>query len=117
MNCSVLNCYEIYCASIFQCISYLIQHLYYSSVIVRIIFLSIIFQFGALQHLYYSSIYMAADIGMADRPHDDPDYMEVAIRNMIDDGSQYFIDYHEIMQGNPTEQQEGNALECSKLKI
>ena len=30
---------------------------------------------------------------------------------MIDDGSQYFIDYHEIMQGNPTEQQEGNAPE------
>ena len=50
---------------------------------------------------------MVADIEMADRPHDDPDYMEDVIQNMIDDGSQYFIDYHEIMQGNPTEQQEG----------
>ena len=27
------------------------------------------------------------------------------------EGSQYFVDYHEIMQGNPTEQQEGNAPE------
>jgi hypothetical protein len=48
---------------------------------------------------------------MADRPLDDPDYMEDAIQNMIDDGSQYFADYHDIMQGNPTEQQEGNAPE------
>ena len=54
---------------------------------------------------------MVADIEMADRPHDDPDYMEAAIQNMIDDGSQYFVDYHDIMQGNPTEQQEGNAPE------
>ena len=54
---------------------------------------------------------MVADIEMANRPHDDPDYMEDAIQNMIDDGSQYFVDYHEIMQGNPTEQQEGNAPE------
>ena len=54
---------------------------------------------------------MVADIEMADRPHDDPDYMEAAIQNIIDDGSQYFIDYKEIMQGNPTEQQEGNAPE------
>ena len=54
---------------------------------------------------------MVADIEMADRPHDDPNYMEYAIQNMIDDGSQYFIDYNEIMQGNPTEQQEGIALE------
>jgi len=29
---------------------------------------------------------------MADRPHDDPEYMEDAIQNMIDDGSQYFIE-------------------------
>ena len=28
---------------------------------------------------------MVADIEMADRPHDDPDYMEDAIQNMIDD--------------------------------
>ena len=34
---------------------------------------------------------MVADIEMADRPHDDPDYMEDAIQNMIDDGSQYFF--------------------------
>ena len=54
---------------------------------------------------------MVADIEMADRAHDDPDYMEDAIQNMIDDGSQYFIDYNEIIQGNPTEQQEGNAPE------
>ena len=54
---------------------------------------------------------MVADIEMADRPHDDPDYMEDAIQNMTDDGSQYFVDYHEIMQGNRTEQQEGNAPE------
>ena len=54
---------------------------------------------------------MVADIEMADRRHDDPDYMEDAILNMIDDGSQYFVDYHDIMQGNPTEQQEGNAPE------
>ena len=48
---------------------------------------------------------------MADRPHNDPDYMEDVIQNMIDDGSQYFMDYYEIMQDNPTEQQEGNAPE------
>ena len=54
---------------------------------------------------------MVVDIEMADCRHDDPDYMEAVIQNMIDDGSQYFIDYHEIMQGNPTEQQEGNAPE------
>ena len=54
---------------------------------------------------------MVADIEMADRPHDDPDYMEDAIQNMIEDGTQYFIDYNEVMQGNPTEQQEGNAPE------
>jgi len=54
---------------------------------------------------------MVVDIEMADRPYDDPYYMEAAIQNMIDDGSQYFIDYHEIMQGNPAEQQEGNAPE------
>ena len=54
---------------------------------------------------------MVADIEMADRPHDDSNYMEAAIQNMIDDGSLYFIDYHEIMQDNPTEQQEGNAPE------
>jgi len=54
---------------------------------------------------------MVADIEMADRPHDDPKYMEDAIQNMIDDGSQYFIDYNEIMQDNPTEQQESNAPE------
>ena len=54
---------------------------------------------------------MVADIEMADRPHDDPDYMKDVIQNMIDDGSQYFINYHEIMQGNPTKQQEGNASE------
>ena len=54
---------------------------------------------------------MVADIEMAERPHDDPEYMEDAIQNMIDDGSQYFIDYKEIMQDNPTEQQEGNAPE------
>ena len=54
---------------------------------------------------------MVADIKMADRPYDDPDYMEDAIQNMIDDGSQFFIDYNEIMQGNPTAQQEGNAPE------
>ena len=54
---------------------------------------------------------MVADIEMADRPHDDSEYMEDAIQNMSDDDSQYFIDYNEIMQGNPTEQQEGNAPE------
>jgi len=54
---------------------------------------------------------MVADIEMADRPHNDPDYMEDVIQNMIDDGSQYFMDYYEIMQDNPTEQQEGNAPE------
>ena len=59
----------------------------------------------------YIYICIVADIEMADRRHDDPDYMEDAILNMIDDGSQYFVDYHDIMQGNPTEQQEGNAPE------
>jgi len=54
---------------------------------------------------------MVAAIEMADRPHDDPDYMEDAIQNMIDDGSQYIADYNEVMQDNPTEQQEGNAPE------
>ena len=54
---------------------------------------------------------MVADIEMADRPHDDHDYMEDAIQNMIDDGTQHFVDYNDIMQGNPTEQQEGNAPE------
>jgi len=54
---------------------------------------------------------MVADIEMVDRAHDDPKYMEDAIQNIIDDGSQYFVDYHDIMQGNPTEQQEGNAPE------
>ena len=54
---------------------------------------------------------MVADIEMADHPHDDPDYMEAAIQNIIDDGSQYFIDYNEMMQDNPTQQQEGNAPE------
>ena len=53
---------------------------------------------------------MVAAIEMADGPHEDPDYMEDVIQNMIDNGSQYFIDYNEIMQDNPTEQQEGNAL-------
>jgi len=48
---------------------------------------------------------MVADIEMTDRPHDDPEYMEDAIQNMINDGSQYFIDYNEIMQSNPTGQQ------------
>jgi len=54
---------------------------------------------------------MVADIEMVDRPHGDPDYMKDAIQNMIDDGSQYFIDYNEIMQDNPIEKQEGNAPE------
>jgi len=54
---------------------------------------------------------MVADIEMAHRSHDDPDYMKDAIHNTIDDGSQHFIDYNEIMQDNPTEQQEGNAPE------
>ena len=40
---------------------------------------------------------------MADSPHDDPDYMEDAIQNMIDDVSQCFTDYNEIMQDNRTE--------------
>jgi len=48
---------------------------------------------------------------MADHPHDDPDYMEDAIQNMIDDGSQYFVDYNELTQDNLTEQQEGNGPE------
>lgn len=60
---------------------------------------------------YIEYIYMVADIEMADRPYDDPDYMEDVIQNMIDDGSHYFIDYNEIMQHNPTQQQEGNAPE------
>jgi len=54
---------------------------------------------------------MVADIEMTNRPHDDREYMEDAIQNIIDDGIQYFIDYNEIMQDNPTEQQEGNAPE------
>jgi len=52
---------------------------------------------------------MVVDIEMADLPHDDPNYMEDVIQNMIDDSSLYFIDYNEIMQDNPTEQQVGNA--------
>ena len=88
---------------------------YYSSVIVRIIFIL----FFSLEHsstyiilayfLSYIYIYMVADIEMVDHPHDDPEYMKDAIKKMIDDGSQYFIDYNEMMQDNPTEQQEGNA--------
>jgi len=59
---------------------------------------------------------MVADIEMADRPHDDSNYIEDALRNMIDDGSQYFADYNELVQdkqqeGNALEQQEGNAPE------
>ena len=64
---------------------------------------------------------MVADIEMADRSHDDPDYMEdakydrqqqsVKMLNMIEDNSHYFADYNELMQDNPTEQQEGNAPE------
>jgi len=54
---------------------------------------------------------MVADIEMADCPHDDPDYMEDAIQNMINDGSQYFADCNELMQDNSTEQQEDNAPE------
>jgi len=53
---------------------------------------------------------MVVDIEMVDRPHDDP-YTDDAIQNMIDDGSQYFADYNEIMQDNPTEQQVDNAPE------
>jgi len=30
---------------------------------------------------------MVADKEMADRPHDDPDYMEDVIQNIIDDSS------------------------------
>ena len=30
---------------------------------------------------------MVADIYISDRPHDDPDYIEDAVQNMIDDGS------------------------------
>jgi len=30
---------------------------------------------------------IVVDIEIADRPHDDPDYMEDAIQNMIDNGS------------------------------
>jgi len=52
---------------------------------------------------------MVADIEMADRPHDDPDYMKDAMRNMIEDGSQYFAGYNKLMQDNSTEQQEGNT--------
>jgi len=37
--------------------------------------------------------------------------MEDAMRNMIDDGSQYSADYNELVQDNPAEQQEGNAPE------
>jgi len=54
---------------------------------------------------------MVADIEMSDRPHEDPNYMKDAMSNMIDDGGQYFADYNELMQDNPTEQQEGNAPE------
>ena len=54
---------------------------------------------------------MVGDIEMVDRPHDDPDYMEDVIQNMINAGSQYFIDYNDIMQDNPTQQQEDNAPE------
>jgi len=43
-------------------------------------------------------------IYIADCPHDDPDYMEDVMRNMIDDGSQYFTDYNELVQDNPAEQ-------------
>ena len=71
---------------------------------------------------------MVADIEMANRPHKDPDYMEAAIQNMIDDGSQYFIDYHEIMQGNLSNKRAmplsnkramrlSNNLSCNKKKI
>ena len=80
-----------------------------SSVIVSIIFL--VYYSSVFLILYRIYICMVADIEMADRPHDDPYYMEDAIQNMINDGSQYFIDYNEIMQGNPIEQQEGNAPE------
>ena len=72
-----------------------------SSVIVSIIFL--VYYSSVFLILYKIYICMVADIEMADRAHDDPDYMEDAIQNIIYDGSQYFIDYHEIMQGNPTE--------------
>jgi len=54
---------------------------------------------------------MVADIEMARSPHDDSDYMEDAMRNMIDDSSRYFAYYNELMQDNPTKQQEGNAPE------
>jgi len=54
---------------------------------------------------------MVADIAMADCPHDDRDYIEDVIQNMIDDSSQYFADYNELMQDNRIEQQEGNAPE------
>jgi len=40
---------------------------------------------------------MVADILMADCPHDDPNYMKDAMRNMINDGSQYFADYNELI--------------------
>ena len=72
---------------------------------------------------------MVADIEMADHPHDDPDYMEDAIQHMIDDGSQYFVDYHEIMQGerlsnkramprsNKRAMRLSNNLSCNKKKI
>jgi hypothetical protein len=33
---------------------------------------------------------IVVDIEIADRPHDDPDYMEDVIQNMIDNGSPYF---------------------------
>ena len=88
---------------------------YYSSVIVHIIFLVLIF---SLEHsstyiilVYFLSYIYIYIYRMANRPHDDPDYMEDVIQNMIDDGTQYFIDYNEIMQDNPTKQQEGNAPE------
>ena len=63
---------------------------------------------------------MVADIEMADRPQDDSDYMEAVIQNMIDDGSQYFIDYHKIMQGNLSNKRAmrlSNNLSCNKKKI
>jgi len=73
---------------------------------------------------------MVADIEMADRPHDDPDYMEDVIQNMIDDGNQYFIDYNEIIcktirlsnkRAMPLSDKRAmrlsNNLSCNKKKI
>ena len=93
---------------LFQCITWLKRFQYYFlvwSTLALILFQCISY---LMQNIY---ICMVAGIEMADRPHDDLDYMEDVIQNMIDNGSQYFIDYNEIMQENPTEQQEGNALE------